>query len=330
MTPMNDKVIAIRERIKTLEAEEGDFAALLKEMRALAALAPVSIGAVYEPGATLYRGTNHHTSIPSRIDEIWFPPANGLRSFGRANRPGSPMFYCCSDPNGAFREIGAKLGQYAVLATWVTVERMVLHEVGYSPEVLERAGATRSLPERHAAFRESLSSDARDVKDFLALVFTDPTASHYRITASIAEMSLACDGVSGIMYPSVEKSANVDNLALLPQFVRSGLKLTSASAVFVNDVTADGIGGAVVARLTGTSDGNLVWEYPALSATDIPPHSGVTMRLLPGQRTGVTREGQLQINGRLFNVRPGYSIELAGDEVVVRDLQGSCIAPVSL
>jgi RES domain len=318
---MKDEVSAILKRIEALGSTDSDFPELVKQMHKLAALAPVSVGTICEPGTTLYRGTNHHVSLPSRIEEIWYPPADRLPGFGRANRPGSPMFYCCSDPNGAFREISTTLGQYCVLATWVAAKRVVLHDVGYSAEVLKRAGARRPLPERHKAFERSLSSDVREVRDFLALAFTDPTTRNYRVTAAIAEMLLACDGIAGIMYPAVEKSANVDNLALLPEFVRSGLRLAEASAVYIDDVAVDAIGGAVIARLKDAQDGHLLWEYTG-SSTDIPPHSGVAMRIQAGEQKRITTAGQLWINGRLYDLQPGYSIEILDGRVVVRDLQG--------
>jgi hypothetical protein len=327
---MSDNALLILERIQALASSDNNFVDLLQQMHKLAALAPMSLGTVCAPGTTVYRATNHHVSIPSRIEEIWYPPANMICSFSRANRPGSPMFYCCSDLNGAFREIGAKLGQYAVLATWVAVTPMTLHDVGYSVEVLQRAGASRLLPERHAQFyAQTLTSEARQVRDFLALAFTDPTDHQYRVTAAIAEMFLACDGIAGIMYPAVAKSANVDNLALLPEFVRSGLNLTEASAVYIDEVTADGISGSVVARLLFVQDGNLVWEYTGSATTDIAPLSGVVMRIQLGERKRVTTAGRLQINGRTYDVLPGYSIELADDQIIVRDLQGSLVLPLS-
>jgi hypothetical protein len=326
---MNEQATPILERIKMLGSNDADFDELVQQMHKLAALAPVSVGSVCEPGTTLYRGTTHHISIPSRIEEIWYPPANRIRSFGRANRPGAPMFYCCSDPNGAFREIGAKFGQYAVLATWVTIKRMILHDVGYSDEVLKRAGATRLLPERHAQFyAQNLMSDTREVRKFLALAFTDSTTNHYRVTAAIAEMFLACDDIAGIMYPAVAKSANVDNLALLPEFVRSGLKLTEASVVYIDDVTPDGIGGNVIARLQSADDGNLVWESTGSGTTNIPPRSGVAMRLQPGERKRLVTAGRARINGRTYDLLPGYSIEILDDEIVIRDLQGAVVSPI--
>lgn len=101
---------------------------LLKKLHHLAALAPLSIGSGYGAGSRMYRGTNHHRSVPSRIEEIWYPPAQRLNTFGRANRPGSPMFYCCSEQTGAFREISIKVGQYALLATWETTRPVIVHD----------------------------------------------------------------------------------------------------------------------------------------------------------------------------------------------------------
>lgn len=326
---MHDEVSQILGRIKALGTKDENFEDLVTEMHRLAALAPVSMGTVAAPGTKLYRGTNHHVNVPSRIEEIWFPPPERIRSFGRANRPGASMFYCCSDPNGAFREIDVKLGTYAVLATWETVERLVVHDVGYSAEVLKRAGAKRPLPEHHAQFdAERLTPETREVRQFLSLAFTDPTTNNYRVTAAIADMLLACDGIGGIMYPTVAKSGDVDNLALFPEFVRSGLKLVEASAVDIDEVTAEGIGGSVIARLFAVKDGNLHWEYTGSRSTDVPPDSAVLMRILPGERKRITTPGQLQINGGTYEMLPGYSIELIENEVVIRDLQARLVAPL--
>src|SRR5262245_27808789 len=206
---MNKQAKKILRSIKLLSSNDADFEKLLQEMHKLAALTPLSSAANFNPGTTVYRGTNHHVSVPARIEEIWYPPTEYVRSFGRANPPGTPMFYCCSAQNGAFAEIRAGIGQYAVLATWVTVKPMMLHEVGYSNQVLKRASASRSLHTRHADFNKNLTPLARKLREFLALAFTDPTATHYRITAAIAQMFLASDDIVGIMYPGVARSANV-------------------------------------------------------------------------------------------------------------------------
>jgi hypothetical protein len=324
---MNNETSAVIERIKALASRDEDFDGLLQQVHKLAALAPDSMGTICDVGTTVYRGTNHHISIPSRIEEIWYPPSECILEFGRANRPGSPMFYCCSDTNGAFHEIGTKLGQYAILATWVNITPMIFHDVGFSVQGFERSGASRPVPVRHADFEERLTPNAREIRAFLFLAFTDPTPASYRLTSGIAEMFLACEGIAGILYPSVAKDGNVDNMALLPAFVRSGLKLTDASVAYIDDVNADRIGGSVVARLKSAEGGDLLWEYTSSSQTVIPPYSGVHIPIVEGERKRITNGGRLQIDGRTYNVLSGYSIELEAREVIVRDLLGALVSP---
>lgn len=227
--------------IKQLGFSDTDFDKLVQHMHKLVAAVPnmLSTARVLDSGTMLYRGTNHHISVPTRIEDIWYPPANCIRNFGRANPPGVPMFYCCSAPVGAFAELGVGIGQYAVLATWTSTKRMLFHEIGYSDKVLRRAGSTRSLHQRNVQFAHNLPHDVRKIRDFLELAFTDPTVKHYRITAAIAQMCLAGDDIVGIIYPAVARSGNVDNLSLLPEFVHSGLMLTAAQVLHVDNITKD-------------------------------------------------------------------------------------------
>jgi hypothetical protein len=205
---------------------------------------------------------------------------------------------------------------------------MILHDVGYSAEALRRASSSRPLPDRHAKFlNEKLSTEERQVREFLSLAFTDPTDKQYRITAAIAEMLLAGDGIAGLMFPAVAKNANVDNLALLPGFVNSSLKLVEANVVLVDHVTTEGIQGEVVARLDSVRDGNLVWEYPGSSTTAVPPYSSVLTQIFPGERKRLTTGGKLRINGKNYEVQAGYSIELIDDQILVLNLQGSVVQP---
>ncbi len=302
------------------------FDELVKLVSKLIALAPISIGSIHEPGVKLYRGTKHHVSVPIRIEDIWFPPVKHVREFGRANRPGAPLFYCCSDPNGAFREIGANIGNFAVLATWVTTKRMILHDLGFSQQVLDRAGSRRKLPEHHQHFNEQLDEKTRAVRDFIARSFTDPTSHNYQLTAAIAHVFLAGDDISGIMYPSVAKQANVDNLAIMPEFVQSCMKLEEALAVRVDQISTDGsIGGNIVARLKSADNGDLRWNFTGDSETTIPPFKGVAMWINPGERKVFTSASEIRINGRTYRVAPGDAIELVNGEVCVRNVQGHLV-----
>jgi RES domain-containing protein len=315
--------------IKQLGVDDSaDFAKLVEQMHRLAAVAPMSIGASVDPGTTLYRRTNHHISVPTRIEELWYPPADRIRGFGRANSPGVSIFYCCSAPTGAFKELRIEIGQYAVLSEWTNIQKMILHEIGYSDKVLRRAGATRSLQRRHAKFARSLTPDVRRIRDFLELSFTEPTAKHYRITAAIAQMFLAADDIAGIMYPAVAKNADVDNLALLPEFVHSGLKLTNAQVLEVDTITRGDFLGNVIARLQSAENGTLVWDYTGSKSTTIPAHSVIAKLMHSGEKMRATGPGKIWIDGRTYDLEPGYSIQLVNNQVVVRDLQGSIVSPI--
>jgi len=132
---MSEEVAAIIESIQALVREGAEIDSYLGKLHDLVAVAPMSIGSTHQPGVELYRGTKHHRAVPVVIGELWYPPPE-FAPLGRANRRGAPMFYCSSDPNGAFREIGAKVGQLAVHSKWVTSVPMLLHDLGYTQQVL--------------------------------------------------------------------------------------------------------------------------------------------------------------------------------------------------
>lgn len=298
------------------------------EVHRLLTIAPKSLGSSYEPRISLYRATKHHRSIPTRIDDLWYPPVEKT-TFGRANRPGSPMFYCSSDPACVFLEIGASIGNLTVSAKWVTTRPMLLHDLGYTEQVMQRAGSRRSLPEHHASFHQSVLDDAaRAVRDFIALAFTEPSPRNYHLTTALAEVFLRADEFAGILYPAVSKAANVDNLALRPSFVRDGLRLETAQVVIVDEITADfRVGGRVLADLQNVdAAGNLTWSFRDVGDT-IP--SGGAQAVHVGQTLRAQTPGLIEVLGTRYRVEVGYTIEVRDDALVVRDVKGTVVPPIS-
>lgn len=109
----------IVDEIRALLQDRAEGEVYLTLLAELVALAPLSFGSRYPPGVEVYRGTSDHRSVPQAVDELWYPPVS-VTPVGRANRPGAPVFYCSSDPAGAFKEIGVRVGQLAVHAKWTT------------------------------------------------------------------------------------------------------------------------------------------------------------------------------------------------------------------
>jgi hypothetical protein len=301
---------------------------LLAKAHALMRLAPMSIGTFCPIGQELYRGTSHHNSVPVHQADILYPPPHAVRTYGRANCPGKPMFYCSSDPNGVFRELGSQVGQYAVLAKWATTKPGVLHGLGYSSAVFQRAKARREPPEPYRDFDAASDPQTRAIREFLALEFTVPNPSDYRLTAALADVFLAGDDFAGIAYPTIAKDCNADNLALLPAFVDSSLRLVEAQVVLIDDVQSDGsVGGEVIARLDSVDNGALKWNYSGLSSTTLPSGAAAVLRIKPGDRSRVQEACSVSIDGQVYDMRPGYSIELVDDEVCVLDLQSATVRP---
>jgi RES domain-containing protein len=312
-------------RILHLSATDDGLPELVTTLHQLMSFAPVSVGLELPTGTVLYRGTNYHISLPQRIDQIWFPPSHLVRQFGRANRPYSPIFYASSDPRGAFLEIDATSGNYAVLATWTATRPIVLHEVGFTWRSLRRLGAQRALAQRHTKLDTFLTDESRAIREFIATAFTNPTPLHYRVTAAIAEMSLACPDVAGIMYPSIANQGDIDNLALLPDFVRTALKLSEVVALRVREATPAALTGDVIARARISNDGNLEWEYTGKNVAPEEPAGRV--QISAGERHLIADSGRLHVNGHAYDVLPGYGIEVRNGAVMVCDLHGVPVAP---
>jgi hypothetical protein len=318
----------ILQRIRQLQSSDDTYPELLKQMHGLAALAPISVASIHDPGVKLFRSTAHHRTVPARIEEIWYPPAEILTTFGRANRPGSPVFYCCSDPTGSFLEARAQVGDYATFATWETITEMIVHHVGYSDAVMVRAGIARDLLEVDRELHKRLEGEGvAAIREFLSLSFTDPQPSHYRVTAAIAEMFMAADTIAGIKYPSIAKNARVDNLALLPEFVRAGVRLAEASVVRVEKMSQESMEGKVIARLAAERAGDLSWRYEG-DSTSLEPGKSVSMLLKPGDSKRIVSAGRMSVNGQTYDVLPGYSIELRDGNFVVLDLKSRVVDPI--
>lgn len=281
----------------------------------------------HKPGVSLYRLTKHHRKIPEKIDEVWFP-SNDVASLGRANRQGCSVFYCSSDPDCVFRELGVTVGQIVVHAEWTTTSTMVLHEIGYAPSAFGRLLSPRPLPQHHKIFYESeLNEDERYIRDFLSLAFTEPGSFSYTLTAAIAEELLSIDGFAGIMYPTVAKAARNDNLALLPQFVRQGLILKQASLLEIKSVEECGkIEGMQLATLADVGDdGVLTWRFP--SSDKCEPSESITFH--QNMTIFCQSSHTVMVGNSQYKVEPGYRIQHEANGVTVRDLYGELIQPTS-
>jgi len=221
-------------RIERLLADGAGVDDFFSTLHELASIMKMSMGSVVEPGQTLYRATKHHRVVPQHVSDISYPPADRITALGRRNRISQPLFYCSSDQNCVLEEIWPKEGDLVVRATWRTRKRAFLHDIGYDAAVFNRAGTTRDVPAKYDEFAKKLDGNVQRIRDFIGLAFTDPTSGQYPLTAAIVKVYLRSDDIVGVMYPSITRKGDCDNLALQPAFVDGGLDLIAAEAIRVH------------------------------------------------------------------------------------------------
>jgi hypothetical protein len=325
MTADIEKLIDRISELVGIGGSVDDFIPVIKD---LVTAAPFSLGSTYEPGVPLYRATNHHRAVPETLSDLLSPPPEITR-LGRANTAANPRFYCTSDPNCAYREIRVSPGQIVVHARWVTTAPMLLHDLGYTAGAFAYLGTQRQLPDRHQQFYNTdLTDRDRRVRDYLAEAFTDRDEARYALTAAIAEVHMQAPEFTGLLYPSVVKVGEVDNLALRPEFAKTDMRLESAQVVMVDLVTPDGsIGGVVLCDLAGVADGRLIWKFRE-EGRPLPP--GGLMAVAAGDRLRVQSSGEIRVgDGRRYRVEPGYLIEVSDGELIVRNLKGLIEPPLT-
>ena len=230
--------------------------------RAKAQLAPLMIGyginiLIFDAGMHVFRG-NIYEDKPTNRSKLTYPPAHFIKKFQRANRPGSPMFYCSGARNSPFFELKVLPSQCVSISKWRTTERAMLSNVGYHQSVFDTLKSNRDaavykelMPERSATF--DADSVNYTVQKFLAEEFAQDVPAgedyKYKLSAIIAESLLGnvttepgkadlvpYKKICGIMYPALAMSANADNIALTPEFVEKFMVLEQVEYLRIDDV----------------------------------------------------------------------------------------------
>jgi hypothetical protein len=88
----------------------------------------------------LYRG-RVCSERPRTIDDFSYRPSEKIQKYGRANRIGKPMFYCCVGSFPVLFEIHAKAGNNIALSERALSEPVWMHNLGYHPGAFEKMGA---------------------------------------------------------------------------------------------------------------------------------------------------------------------------------------------
>ncbi len=210
------------------------------------------------------------------INEIWYPPADKIRTFGRANNIGKPVFYCSDHPGTAVMETkGPRDGPFTIMACGL--------KDGGRPPIVIPLGLGRSLPQGKnqagAQFTQSdlppllesrtgqLHDEAAELQAFLREEFTKivpPGAEYlYKITVAISEMLLESQvkggpPTDGLVYAPVSAAVGT-NIVLS---ARAADELMYPLACWVVITTADKGVLYLFRSRTFRGDRGIEWEEP--------------------------------------------------------------------
>lgn len=180
---------------------------------------------IFNTGTHLYRGIKYE-SIPGNINKLSYPPVEQA-GLNRASRKGDQLFYCSNSEAPPFYELDIQVGGKLVISTWITTEKLLVNNVGYTDSNYKRLGSVRSL-ERWDKLQDKkkINSEENDlIQNFLASSFSQKILSNntdlFKLTIAIAEMQYSADIFDGLVYPTIQMMANADNFVLKKKAVDS-------------------------------------------------------------------------------------------------------------
>ena len=204
-------------------------------------------------GQRLYRGVRC-PERPEKISRISYPPAD-IASLGRLNRPGQPKFYCSAGGPPVFYELHAQRGDLIGFSEWETTEPLWVHNLGYHPRALIRIGAQSGTIDMRYRVTHAIPDETKvneKIRYQISKAFTAdvPRGNEYRykqtiaINESLSEVVYVGGNfpgvpknpkIAGTVYPAMKMRGDADNVALLPEFVVSSLRLVSVRYVKVEE-----------------------------------------------------------------------------------------------
>lgn len=185
---------------------------------------------------------NEGEAVFTNYKEIWYPPAEKVKTYGRLNRPGQSMFYISASHDTAILEVRPKVGDL------VTVLRVKLRNPRTLPHVMEVGVAETSsqykLGLKVHIFEQTnarnLYSNPHDLEmnlmirsllaKYMMKIVPRGNELEFKKTVAIGENQMSSDRVDGLLFPSIAgdgtRKGGGMNMALKP---------TSADNLFVPD-----------------------------------------------------------------------------------------------
>ena len=189
-----------------------------------------------KPGQLIYRGVSWDER-PNNVSQLSYPPSEVIGVFGRVNRPGKSIFYGCTSMQAIFYELGLESKDQVAVGKWRMKSPFLLNNIGYTSKSFDELQSNRAVPDWSVIKEPPKGSNALR-KEFLSREFTrrvQKGEEHlYKLSIAVAEKHLHGEMFAGLLYPSVARQANADNMALKPDYVDRGMCLEEVQYIQVN------------------------------------------------------------------------------------------------
>jgi hypothetical protein len=191
------------------------------------------------PANVLYRGIKYENK-PSYYHDLIYPPKNCTK-LNRANLEGEQMFYCATKKKAPFYELALAKGDRIVLTTWSLAIPIYCNNVGYTKSNFDILSAKREIPVESLEKALKLSIDENQIiAEFLAQSFCknplQENPEYFKLTNAIAKNHFSTD-FHGLLYPTIQYSANADNIALTKETIDSNyLRIEQIEYIEVTEI----------------------------------------------------------------------------------------------
>lgn len=224
---------------------------------------------ILHKGLELYRGIKWNEK-PVNVSQVNHPPADKVVRFGRINRIGKPVFYASASRNVVFFEQRIKVGDTITVSRWRTIKKMIVNNIGYTPEVFQTLGSIRQCPiwgkEKIDPWMNSEPNVL--IRQFFADEFTrtieDESKNHYlyKLSIAIGEKFWHGELFQGIIYPSLAMKANSDNIAVKSECVDEYLELEEIEHIRIDKKNNELNYDITILDTSGTfnKDGSIIWR----------------------------------------------------------------------
>jgi len=290
-----DEAINLIEHLEQLNLSEVDDTYLEKFIEDKIKIVPYTNG-VIKSGAELFRARlNKDISPYTEVKDIWIPPADLIKYYGRANKPKERIFYCASNFRLASFEVIQDFKNslspkqevaFLTIGVWKVIEDINAAAIIHSPVLHKVRNDIKDNFQKHQKilYQKHITPEIATASSLVSQFFSDQFTKHeikshhdYKISAFYTRLlktmnskiapEFAKEKFDGINYPSVAMKYKGDNQAIFIESAKKKLKLINAIHVVCSnlDFESGDFTAGIMHEAKSIVDGKIVWKTEVYS-----------------------------------------------------------------